>query len=1500
VPDPSDGGELAELPEAEPAPSASPTDSIRRERQDASVPGVQVSPTNLSIPILSPGPAQKIAAPANLLAASCATVPSVFKREKPATEKVSVGSSVCRAAPRNELMGSQPDRQFAVKNAHASPESDDAQFAVANAAPRTVSLETTSGILVPCAADKNIVDMPAAELAIASLNDRYAASAAQDGVVQSAGGRFVHTGIQIMRSEPKKKHHLVGLGAPMNNSATHELSTGTSAKHEHSSTPAFKMDPGQIIDSESRLVLPRDAPVISTCTMAPKTDTNTAAIAAGPPSPLVAASSAAAATSGAELHDIGPLSLDAASAPATAPCGDPSIPTKSPSSHPHGDPNVIRQNVLFGAGQSLFQKTESVLPSAIRLIDNSPPLDSTGPSVTASPVNPHTNTSCVLEEAAISLVPPVQDVVQPVEEDTTSSKLENTTERARFRIACPENPQHSIAANPRLEIADGRQVTSAEPPVCEKDSSERKSKTADLVVNSAESASLSANAILNSGQALLKVAKAVPPGLLSQCPSIPTAREAVNENPGRQPCAAADSPAVGVLPELGSNMQPHKQTLPLTMTTVDPALGVRSVVDGEKPPASSVSHLPEVAAVLNTPRWASLVAEAEELRLNWVHPTDSFQVETDVLHMCRAILKNTKFNVTQSFVSGHSLVSQGTLSHYIRGRFKGNQGAVEERLLVFIKRYAAGELDEFVPEHVERRTETARRPDSARRGGRGRPSRAAMLPSPVGVLRQTSSLAPSPSPLSCPPNHIDQLAAVSTDRNDRYVGYIAGQSISQNPVTPGDYSFRNGAAAAAGTMHHGTVLNQTQNQGLALGYETNQIHQNAVPQRSPDSFASGVSAVAHLGRQQQNVWQAAPEGAHATQYIQVAQGQHQQNPQTYQATLIQPAHTSRGEALSTDKTVANPPRLVPRQLTNGSFPKSLLPGQALMQSQGHLSGTIVQQDFGNHAGPDLKKDSGCISSSQHHPATFGSSDAFGQPSALTNQYPIATALAKRPRSVYGTPLPDQLKHMSPTIATECAFHAFKVEKWTGTNDHVEPLLVPIEIYVEQGGRVLHMFTQWDANERYLTPEHVAERIVWSRGFPKSFSVPVAALLRRRLFEAGVVPPPPPLDIYVERENLRKVKLVIDLEEDGRIQVLRDSFEWDIGAGPLNSPEIFAQSLCSDAGISQKHAATVAHAIRRELSFANALAYGDAETRSLAEAQLNVADPIREQLPVVDSAIKDLTLQEQRLQQREENEITVRNLFVKPLLTEILVEAHRREIERERAVAVETQRKLDEAARAKVAADAEKRRTEMEKAAKERNAFEARVLKDLEIDIRPYSQLKLGYDSHPGIWIEGLLERQRMGDPLFPASGAVLETTINAKQPAACVESAETAKQSKPTKEVYAHPKDAVISISNAESSDGSRPRIRVKMNGVTIPSQRDEEDDSSAVPGLVKGSVSFKFGESDSDRPTKRQARDLRPSTFLHLRIRAPSAEFSSRRRKLPLRLPLRNLVIPPRQETLD
>eukprot|EP00171_Calliarthron_tuberculosum_P007882 IDg7882t1 len=90
-------------------------------------------------------------------------------------------------------------------------------------------------------------------------------------------------------------------------------------------------------------------------------------------------------------------------------------------------------------------------------------------------------------------------------------------------------------------------------------------------------------------------------------------------------------------------------------------------------------------------------------------------------------------------------------------------------------------------------------------------------------------------------------------------------------------------------------------------------------------------------------------------------------------------------------------------------------------------------------------------------------------------------------------------------------------------------------------RSLDFFTQWDVNERLLSPEEVAESIVSNRGCDPSLAPKIAAQIRYRLFEAGVVCPVPPFER--NKENRRRISIKVALGESE--EVLSDSFDWDI-------------------------------------------------------------------------------------------------------------------------------------------------------------------------------------------------------------------------------------------------------------------------------------------------------------------------------------------------------------------
>mmetsp|Transcript_14044 Transcript_14044/g.23856 ORF Transcript_14044/g.23856 Transcript_14044/m.23856 type:complete len:132 (+) Transcript_14044:606-1001(+) len=65
---------------------------------------------------------------------------------------------------------------------------------------------------------------------------------------------------------------------------------------------------------------------------------------------------------------------------------------------------------------------------------------------------------------------------------------------------------------------------------------------------------------------------------------------------------------------------------------------------------------------------------------------------------------------------------------------------------------------------------------------------------------------------------------------------------------------------------------------------------------------------------------------------------------------------------------------------------------------------------------------------------------------------------------------------------------------------------------------------------------------------------------------------------MEGELLRVIQLKIRI---GNI-VLRDKFEWDIN-NPQNSPEDFAESLCTDLGLGSDFMLPIAHSIREQIN-----------------------------------------------------------------------------------------------------------------------------------------------------------------------------------------------------------------------------------------------------------------------------------------------------------------------------
>eukprot|EP00177_Eucheuma_denticulatum_P005095 GFKZ01009285.1.p1 GENE.GFKZ01009285.1~~GFKZ01009285.1.p1 ORF type:complete len:779 (+),score=127.11 GFKZ01009285.1:106-2337(+) len=567
---------------------------------------------------------------------------------------------------------------------------------------------------------------------------------------------------------------------------------------------------------------------------------------------------------------------------------------------------------------------------------------------------------------------------------------------------------------------------------------------------------------------------------------------------------------------------------------------------------------------LDGQRWRKIAAVAAEIASKWVHPPQSNQYETDTLHHIRAILYLNKTLITQSFVSHISGVSQGSLSHYVRGLFRGNQQNIENRLTAFVRKFATGDLDTFL--------------DEARSGSR--PLRSVIyegIPAPNAAPPERPA---HPPPIPQPPQDI------------------------RPPVPP-----------------------------------------PPPPQLQPPPWSRPSPARPPL-----------PAPMSATPLVQPSTLPHVVTP------------------------VQEPPAPLPRVLATE---------RAHRTRQRQLSVIAKQRT--------------------------------------------------KTRTPFMTWLEDTTQPTS-TMAVEQAFHALVAPTWVGEQTNAEPLLVPIMLYVEKPEGVLHMYTQWDVNERYLSPELVADRIRRARGLGKEFIKPAAMQIRKALFEAGVLCAPPSDMKGVEERRVIRIEVPLEGGE-----TLRDEFGWDLGMGLENSGELFAQYLCRDNGLPQKFAPVVAREIRKKLVHAQAIAYGDEELRRMAVQDLEADDPLRRSIAEVGTAHEEGGYE----MSRESLEMEVMDLVVKPLL-----ECVEKEVERKKAQREEDQRKEE------MKAEVEKMRKQMDDILAERKRLLEEGLKEVDaaavelqrergLDFRPYLALKVGRGERPGVWTPGIFDRKRRRQTSFP-------------------------------------------------------------------------------------------------------------------------------------------------------
>lgn len=640
------------------------------------------------------------------------------------------------------------------------------------------------------------------------------------------------------------------------------------------------------------------------------------------------------------------------------------------------------------------------------------------------------------------------------------------------------------------------------------------------------------------------------------------------------------------------------------------------------PAADSISKNASLPPVADGSRLAAIDEVASQVETKWTHPHNSQQYESKTLHQVRAILYMNKSLVTQSFVSAVSGVSQGSLSHYVRGIFRGNQDNVEDRLAIFVRDFADGKLD-----HILEDARAAARPATIPiTTDPSTPSTPAMR---AAALRRFRSIPSSAAPSAIP----------------------SASHISNPPIPPPPPPQLRPAPWAPPS-----------------------------PPPAPPSADASVTAPSPAVAPSSA---AAPIGARP--------------PRMGAVPVSEPIPTTGQSSMQPDTS------------TNGIIsPPLISPDKPPMQ----LTDRARRAQRRRHI--DSRSRSGTAKPRPSFPPVPGHDGGESHP-------------------------------LTPVQAVERAFHALVAPIWSDEHPHIEPLLLPIELFVKEEDQILHMYTQWDVNERHISPEAVADRIRRARRLPVAFVQPAAKQIRRALFHAGIVCPAPPQ----ATEDRRLLRIAVELQDGNDIHLLRDECEWDISTVALNSPEVFAQHLCADARVSQRHTIAVARALRDRIVIAQALAYGDDETRAEARAKLDEDDALLHPLPPVSNALTKAAAEDRRAREREQNEKIVAEAILEPLIEKIPAEAERRRNERVRRK--ERERVMKELQEARRREEAErKRKRELEAEADIEVEEEAlKIYQERNLDFRPYLALVVSRDERPCLWLPPAFDRRRRKQLTFP-------------------------------------------------------------------------------------------------------------------------------------------------------
>jgi len=138
-------------------------------------------------------------------------------------------------------------------------------------------------------------------------------------------------------------------------------------------------------------------------------------------------------------------------------------------------------------------------------------------------------------------------------------------------------------------------------------------------------------------------------------------------------------------------------------------------------------------------------------------------------------------------------------------------------------------------------------------------------------------------------------------------------------------------------------------------------------------------------------------------------------------------------------------------------------------------------------------------------------------------------------------------------------------------------LIPIRLDIEIDGQKLRDTFTWNKNEKLITPEAFAEALCDDLDLPAvSFAPSIIQALKSQIEQYSVdfedMDP-----VIIDQRVLIKLNLHV-----GNVS-LQDQFEWDMSE-PLNDPEEFARTLCTELGLGGEFVTAISYSIRGQLNW----------------------------------------------------------------------------------------------------------------------------------------------------------------------------------------------------------------------------------------------------------------------------------------------------------------------------